>query len=361
LNFDVSQGDMTQFVAGPANASSEGFAASAPLVVFHDMARTDEADHERRVRALADRFGGRLRFLALARDAGVEAVRAAYADAEVLVTRRLAGGVPLPALRLLQVPASGHDTLDLASVPPACVVCNVASHDIPIAEYVMAALLEWNIGLASVANAFRAGRWAGSAAGSPPHGELHGRTLCLFGVGGVGRAIAARARAFGMRVEGYARSGRGDCADVDRWHGRDGLAAFLAAADFLVLACPLTDETRGLVDATFLAGLRPSAVLVNVARAAVVDEADLYDALHDGRLGGAIIDVWWTYPGPDDPAPRPAALPFHQLSNVLMTPHIASWSDAYVERRWEAIARNLERYLAGADLENVVRPTAAPR
>jgi hypothetical protein len=77
LNFDVSQGDMTQFVAGPANASSEGFAASAPLVVFHDMARTDEADHERRVRALADRFGGRLRFLALARDAGVEAVRAA--------------------------------------------------------------------------------------------------------------------------------------------------------------------------------------------------------------------------------------------------------------------------------------------
>jgi hypothetical protein len=102
----------------------------------------------------------------------------------------------------------------------------------------------------------------------------------------------------------------------------------LPLCDTLLIACALAPETKGLIDARRLALMKPGALLINVARAAIVDEDALYAALKDGRLGGAALDVWWEYPTPAEPERRPSRRPFHELSNVLITPHSSSSTDA---------------------------------
>ena len=103
--------------------------------------------------------------------------------------------------------------------------------------------------------------------------------------------------------------------------------------------------------------MKPGALLINVARAAIVDEDALYAALKDGRLGGAALDVWWQYPTAAEPQRRPSRRPFHELSNVLITPHSSSSTDATAERRWSAVAGNLDRFVRGEPLRDVVLQT----
>ena len=99
---------------------------------------------------------------------------------------------------------------------------------------------------------------------------------------------------------------------------------------------------------------KPGALLINVARAAIVDEDALYHALKDGHLGGAALDVWWQYPTADEPDRRPSRRPFHELPSVLITPHSSSSSEATADRRWSVVAANLDRLARGERLENVV-------
>ena len=122
-----------------------------------------------------------------------------------------------------------------------------------------------------------------------------------------------------------------------------------------MIACPLTTETRGLIDARRLTLMQDSAVLINIARGELVDESALFTALSDRKIAGAALDVWWRYPDDDDPAPRPSRFPFWDLPNVLMTPHVAAWTDGMLSRRWKKIAANLDRFANGEPLENVVR------
>jgi phosphoglycerate dehydrogenase-like enzyme len=128
----------------------------------------------------------------------------------------------------------------------------------------------------------------------------------------------------------------------------------LPACDTLLIACGLAPETRGLIDARRLSLLKPGALLINIARAPIVDEDALYDALKGGHLGGAALDVWWQYPSAGEPDRRPSRRPFHELPNVLMTPHSSSSSDATAERRWSVVAANLDRFARGEPLENIV-------
>jgi phosphoglycerate dehydrogenase-like enzyme len=115
--------------------------------------------------------------------------------------------------------------------------------------------------------------------------------------------------------------------------------------------------TTGLIDARRLALMDPGALLINVARARIVDKDALYAALKDGHLGGAALDVWWQYPTPAEPERRPSRRPYHELPNVLMTQHCASTTDAMAERRWSVVAGNLDRFGRGEKLENVVLQT----
>jgi phosphoglycerate dehydrogenase-like enzyme len=135
------------------------------------------------------------------------------------------------------------------------------------------------------------------------------------------------------------------------------LDGMLPLCDTVLIACALAPQTEGLIDARRLALMKPGALLINVARAPIVDVDALYAALKDGRLAGAALDVWWQYPTLAEPSPRPSRLPFHELPNVLMTPHCSSSSHAAGERRWSVAAGNLDRFASGEPLENVVLQT----
>lgn len=282
-------------------------------------------------------------------------------EADAMVSMRWFEQWPLaPRLRLLQLPGAGYDDVPFDRVPAQSWICNVFEHEIGIAEYVFAALLEWQIGLRALDRQIRRGSWEGTFShpdGPRLHGELHGKTVGLIGYGHIAQAVAARARAFGMSVIACTRSPAKAADDplLDSVDGMDGLTRLLAEADFTVVACPLTPETTGLIDSAALAAMPAHAVLINVARGRVVDEEALYEALKQRRIGGAVIDVWYRYPGGDAAGCLPSALPFHELDNIIMTPHASGLSEGLLERRWRRIAANLDAVARGQAPTNVLR------
>ncbi len=262
---------------------------------------------------------------------------------------------PVPKLRLFQISWTGHEWTAPGKIPAGVPVANVYEHESTIAEYVMLAMLEWQIRLCRMDAEFRARGWGGElVATGEPHGEVRGRTVGILGYGHIGEAVARRARAFDMRVIGIRRA-RVPCPPELDWLGTpERLDDLLAESDFLVVACDLNAETRGLLDAARLARMKPTAVVINVARGQVIDEQALFDALSEGRIGGAVLDVWWNYNAPGKPEVWPSNLPFHELDNVICSPHKSAWSEEMIERRWDFIARNLERVARGEEPENVV-------
>lgn len=255
--------------------------------------------------------------------------------------------------RLLQCSGVGIDGIALDKLPIGTTVCNVHEHEIPIAEYVIAGILDHEIGLFRAESMFSAAEWGNLFRTRVPHGEVAGKTICIIGIGRIGKAIAVRARAFGMRVVGVNRSGRSS-PEVDRVADFRELKDVLPEADYIVLACPLTNETRNLVDASALGAMKPSAFLVNVARGEVLDEQALYEAATASRIGGVLLDVWYTYPTLAEPNPKPSRFAFETVPGVRCTPHISAWTEGLMERRYTIIADNLARFHENGPLLNVV-------
>jgi phosphoglycerate dehydrogenase-like enzyme len=119
----------------------------------------------------------------------------------------------------------------------------------------------------------------------------------------------------------------------------------------------LGPETVGLIDVRRLGLMKPTGFLINIGRAGIIDEGALYTALKENRIGGAAIDVWWRYPTTDEPDRRGSRLPLHELPNVIMTPHCSSATDGARDRRFSTVAGNLDRYVRGQPLTNVVLRT----
>jgi phosphoglycerate dehydrogenase-like enzyme len=276
------------------------------------------------------------------------------ADAVVGLEWR-AGFPPAPRLKLLQCIATGVDRMDLAAVPRGVTVCNTLGHETPIAEYVIMTMLNLTHQLFHSVLSFRAGSWEASLqGGGTRHGELLGQTIGIVGYGGIGREVARRAAPFGVRLLAANRSPVADPGPVERVYPLADLDRMLPECDVVVIAAALAPETRGLIDARRIALMKPGACLINIARGQIVDEEALYAALRDGRLGGAAIDVWWRYPAPSDPQARPSRFPYHDLPNVLMTPHSSSFTEGTAERRFAAIIGNIDRLARGEPLINVV-------
>jgi phosphoglycerate dehydrogenase-like enzyme len=279
-----------------------------------------------------------------------------FADADIVVGHIWRAGFP-PArrLRLLQSVAAGLDLLDLGAVPKGVTVCNVFGHEPAIAEYVIMTMLVLTHRLIDTVTTFRAGSWSASPMfGGSRHDEVMGSTIGIVGYGRIGREVAERAAGLKCRILAVNRSPVAEPAPAEAVYPLAEIDRMLPLCDTVLVACALAPETQGLIDARRLALIRPGALLINVARAAIVDEDALYAALKDGHLGGAALDVWSQYPTPAEPERRPSRRPFHELPNVLMTPHCSSSSGATAERRWSAVAGNLDRFARGEPLENVV-------
>jgi phosphoglycerate dehydrogenase-like enzyme len=133
------------------------------------------------------------------------------------------------------------------------------------------------------------------------------------------------------------------------------LRAALPLADAVVLCCPLTEATRGSIGAAEIACMKRDAVLVNVARAEVVDQAALFEALRERRIARAVLDVWYAYPRVGETELAPASFPFHTLPNVRCTPHVSAWTGNLAARRYQLVAQNIARLRDGLPLQNRVR------
>lgn len=247
------------------------------------------------------------------------------------------------ALRWVHLFAAGVERFLLPDLiaAPIEITCERGLHSPAVADHAMALLLGLSRGLAASACG-RRGRTSSGAPG-PALRELAGKTAVIVGFGGIGRAIAERARGFGLEIVAVARAAAAPPAGVSRVLGRDRLDEALALADVLFVAVPLTQATLGMFDAAALSRLPRGALVINVGRGPVIDTDALTRALAGGHLGGAGLDV-------SDPEPLPADHPLWGREDVLITPHVAGLSDRVLERRVERVADNLRRFAAGAPL-----------
>lgn len=218
-------------------------------------------------------------------------------------------------------------------------------HAGPLAEFAALGLLAFVKGLPRLLADQQSRRWE-----HYPMAELAGATVLVIGLGEIGKEVARLAKAFGMRVIAVNRSGRTESPHVDEIRTARFLGDLLPVAHGVVLTLPLTDETRGMIDAAAIGRMHSGAVLVDIGRGGVVDEPALVQALETGQLAGAALDVFAT-------EPLPADSPLWQLPNVLLSPHTAGLSVRENERIVALFAENLRRYLARDELLDRIHPT----
>ncbi|MFH1604109.1 MAG: D-2-hydroxyacid dehydrogenase [Pseudomonadota bacterium] len=308
--------------------------------------------------AAAKRDGIELELLVLPPDAEARIADAAAARAEVAyyssdifpqfakqffsATRKASN------LDWMQVFSSGVDHPVFASVIERGVRLTTASGTTaePIAQTVIAAMLALARDFPRWLKGQRDHQWNPMRPEDFPR-DLRGQTMIVYGLGKIGIEIALLARLFGLRVIGV-RRGSVAVAHVDEMHTPDKLATLLPQCDWLVLACPLTNETRGLVNAALLAQLPRGARFINISRGEVVDEPALIAALQSGRLGGAYLDVF-------EQEPLPADSPLWDLPNVIVTPHSSAISAGNEARVNALFVDNLKRWSANQPLINEVK------
>lgn len=246
-----------------------------------------------------------------------------------------------PRLRWFHTLSAGVERIipDIAARPDLVVTNNSGAYDRPIAEHVIATIFAAAKRLPASFAAQGQHTWHED----PKSSDVRGSTLVILGLGSIGGEVAALATGLGMRVIGVRRSGAGGTVGPER------LAEVAAEADYLAVCAPLTDATRGIVDAAVLARMKPSAWLINISRGAIVDEPALLAAVKERRIGGAAIDAWWTEPLPKDSE-------WWDLPNVIITPHTSFSSPGIREDSIALIKENLRRFKAGEELLNRVDP-----
>jgi phosphoglycerate dehydrogenase-like enzyme len=217
-----------------------------------------------------------------------------------------------------------------------------------MADHAIGVILMFARKLHLIRDAQRERRWVQTELGaSGPFRSIAGATVGLIGFGTIGRAIAERARALGMDVLAVRRNPADDPAPAHAQWPPERLPELLERSDYVVLAPPLTSETRGLIGAAEIARMRPGAVLINLGRGPLVDEAALIRALESGALAGAALDVF-------DQEPLPPESPLWGFPQVILTPHVSGLGERLWERAIELFARNLAAFREGRPLENLV-------
>jgi phosphoglycerate dehydrogenase-like enzyme len=246
----------------------------------------------------------------------------------------------MPDLAAVQLLSAGADAW-VGRLAEHVTLCDARGvHDSSTAEWAVTAILAYLRAFPGFTRAQARREW--SYGDFAPTDELAGKRVLLIGAGSIGSAIHARLAPFEVDVTLVARTAR----PADKVHGVSELPQLLPAADIVVLIVPLTNETRGLVDARFLAAMPDGALLVNAARGQVVDTASLTAEVVSGRLAAA-LDV-------TEPEPLPADHPLWERPNVLLTPHVAGSVRGFLPRAYRLVGQQLRRFVAGEPLTNQV-------
>lgn len=283
-------------------------------------------------------------------DAAKERILSDLADVEVMVgTNRLPVEYfeAAPRLRWFQAMNAGLERLDEAGVLRRgfAVTSGSGLASSAIAEWVIAAMLALAKQFPRYARHQADHRWERIRGGV----AIEGKTCGILGLGAIGRETARRARALGMRVVASRRTVEGADPDCDALLPYSDLQGLLAQSDFVVVCLPLTRETTGLIGPEALRTMKPTASLINIARGAIIDQEALFEALRDGTIASAALDV-------TTPEPLPAESPLWTLPNIIVTPHTSGASDLREGTAGALLLDNLRRYLAGQPLRNLARP-----
>ncbi|MYR07819.1 hydroxyacid dehydrogenase [Gordonia sp. SID5947] len=280
------------------------------------------------------------------------------ADADVYIGGRVTPAMARAGvgLRLVHIVGAGTDKVAFDDLPAITQVANTFHHEDSIAEYIIATAVMLRRGLIAQDSALRSGTWATSVyqdgVAQPP--TMRGAMIGYVGFGHIGRRTADLFGALGAR--GCAVTGSGRVADdtgLD-WHAdTTELGRLLKESDVVVVSAPLNDRTAGMIGSAELAQLGPDGVLINVGRGPLVVEQDLFESLRDRAIAGAAIDVWYSYPAGGDHA-EPSGMSFHELPNVLMTPHTSGVTRDTFLGRVHDVADNIVRLIEGRPLERVV-------
>jgi D-2-hydroxyacid dehydrogenase (NADP+) len=262
----------------------------------------------------------------------------AAADALLTFAPMLSSKVLEQAARLKWVQALGTGVDNLTDQPALrkdVIVTNVHGiHGAPVSEAAIASMLALARDLPRAVRAQDTRQWL-----RWPAQLLHNKTVGIFGIGAIAEELAPKCKAFGMRTIGISSSPRA-VAGFDRMHRRDKLVDVVGEFDFFVLLTPLTEKTRNSIDARVLAAMKPTSILVNLARGGVVDEAALLNALQAGRLAGAALDVF-------NKEPLPVDHPFWAMENVIITTHQGGFCDVYIDHALPTVEANMQCFLDG--------------
>lgn len=243
------------------------------------------------------------------------------------------------ALKFIQVCAVGHDQFDKEKIASQGIrLCNSAGVNAnAVSDHALALLLSLTRQLHLARSNQKDAHWRPMISDlSRREEELPGKTILIFGLGQIGGRIAKLAKAFGMTTLGIRRDVSQPVAGVDELHAPKDFVGLLARADAVVLACPLSEETRGLMDASAFAAMQRTAYLINVARGGCVEQDALIAALEGGQIAGAGIDV-------TEPEPLPSDSALWSLDNVIITPHTGGETRCYEDNVVEVLIENLER------------------
>jgi lactate dehydrogenase-like 2-hydroxyacid dehydrogenase len=284
-------------------------------------------------------------------------------DADVVISNRVPAEYIQAAsnLKMIQTLGTGVNSVDLDAVRAHgnIVVCNTHVNAIEVAEYAIMLLLAAAKQIIVSDRTFRQGDWQHGWGGPRVNIELYNKTCLLIGLGNIGTEIAKRLKGFEMKILAATKSGVArESGLVNAITSIESVRSFVQESDFVILSLPLTKESTGLVDEEFLSWMKPTAILVNISRGRIIEEGSLYHALKKKQILGAALDVWWDFPksfgntkeqgGPSD------KYPFHELDNVVLSPHRAGYSNSVLQNVISFAGQNVLKFIRGEKPQNMI-------